>query len=87
MVRKLRLYCARVVERGVHRSHVTVHGAFTGSSACPLCGLDPAAIVDAVAIGLVGEPPGPAALVAQVLSRPTRVQMEAGTRGGVGASR
>lgn len=54
---RLRLFCGHVVKRSAHASHTTVHGAFTGSTRCPECGLDPATIVAAEAIGLVEERP------------------------------
>lgn len=59
---RLRLFCGHVVKRAAHASHTTVHGAFTGSTRCPECGLDPATIVAAEAVGLVEErPPQPKA--------------------------
>lgn len=54
---RLRLFCGHVVKRAAHASHTTVHGAFTGSTRCPECGLDPATIIAAEAIGLVEERP------------------------------
>jgi hypothetical protein len=51
------LFCGHVVKRAAHASHTTVHGAFTGSTRCPECGLDPATIVAAEAGGLVEERP------------------------------
>ncbi|GLZ16426.1 hypothetical protein Acsp04_66610 [Actinomadura sp. NBRC 104425] len=57
---RLRLYCGHVVEKQAHYTHKTLHSAFTGSTSCPECGLDPATIVDGEAVGLVEEPPGPA---------------------------
>jgi hypothetical protein len=55
---RLRLFCGHVVTRTAHHGHTTVHGAFTGSTRCTECGLDPATIVAAEAIGLVEERPG-----------------------------
>ncbi|MFC5180774.1 hypothetical protein [Actinomadura harenae] len=57
---RLRLYCGHMVEKQAHYTHKTLHSAFTVSTPCPECGLDPATIVDAEAIGLVEEPPGAA---------------------------
>jgi len=54
---RLRLYCGHVVEQRSHFRNRTVHSAFMGSTSCDQCGLDPATIVDAEAIGLVEEPP------------------------------
>ena len=54
---RLRLFCGHVVKRSAHASHTIVHGAFTGSTRCPECGLDPATIVAAEAIGLAEERP------------------------------
>jgi len=54
---RLRLFCGHVVQRAAHASHTTVHGAFTGSTRCPECGLDPATIVAAEAVGLAEERP------------------------------
>jgi hypothetical protein len=53
---RLRLFCGHVIERTAHRDHTTVAGAFTLMT-CPECGLDPATIVAARALGLVSEPP------------------------------
>lgn len=60
MVWRLRLYCGHVLERKAHHTHKTVHAAFTGSSTCPQCGLDPATILAARPLGLAGPPPRPA---------------------------
>ncbi|OLT43330.1 hypothetical protein BJF86_00540 [Serinicoccus sp. CNJ-927] len=57
---RLRLYCGHVVETTSHYTHKTLHSAFTGSTCCPECELDPATIVDGEAIGLAEEPPAPA---------------------------
>lgn len=50
---KLRLYCGHVIERAAHYTHKTLHAAFAGSTS-PECGLDPATIIDGVAVGLKG---------------------------------
>lgn len=54
---RVRLYCGHVVEKTAHYTHKRLHGAFTGSMACPECSLDPATIIDGHAVGLAGEPP------------------------------
>jgi hypothetical protein len=59
MLWRLRLYCGHLVERSAHFTHKTVHAAFMASTSCPDCGLGPATIVAAEAIGLVSEPPHP----------------------------
>lgn len=48
---RLRLYCGHVSERMAHIESRTVHAAFMGGVACPECGLDPATIVAARALG------------------------------------
>lgn len=53
---QLRLFCGHVIERTAHREHTTVARAFI-SSPCPECGRDPATIVAARPVGMVGEPP------------------------------
>ncbi|MGO1510427.1 MAG: hypothetical protein ACTHW4_07630 [Actinomycetales bacterium] len=79
---KLRLYCGHVVTKTSHYTHKTLHAAFTGSTSCHECGLDPATIVDGEAIGLAGErpiaPPQPAQ--PSVTRRPTKAQLEARVR-------
>ncbi|WP_346007521.1 hypothetical protein [Janibacter terrae] len=50
---RLRLYCGHVVERTAHYMHKTIHNAFTGSTSCSECGLDPATVVDGEAVGLL----------------------------------
>jgi hypothetical protein len=45
------------VENRSHFKNTTLHSAFTASSPCDQCGLDPATIVDGEAIGLVEAPP------------------------------
>lgn len=78
---RLRLYCGHVVERRAHHTHKTVHAAFTGGhGACPECGLDPATIIDAEAVGLAGDPPRPAAAAQPKPPKPTRAQLEARVR-------
>lgn len=47
---RLRLFCGHVVTRTSHHTNTTVHMAFTGTVACPECGLDPATIVSAEAL-------------------------------------
>lgn len=82
---RMRLYCGHVVERTAHRSHMTIHAAFTGSTRCTECGMDPATIVDGEAIGLQEEPPRPKweAVPAAAPSRsrkPTKADLEARVR-------
>lgn len=48
-----------MVERRAHAESKTVHAAFMAGFACPECGLDPATVVAARAIGLVGAAPKP----------------------------
>lgn len=55
---RLRLYCGHIVEKRADHTHTTLHAAFTGSTSCTECGLDPAVVVDGEAIGLLAEPPG-----------------------------
>lgn len=55
---RLRLFCGHVVTRTAHYTHTTVHGAFTGSTRCTECDVDPATIIAAEAIGLVEQRPG-----------------------------
>lgn len=38
MVWRLRLYCGHTIERTAHRTHLTVHAAFSGSVRCTECG-------------------------------------------------
>ncbi|GAB3971027.1 hypothetical protein GCM10029978_045440 [Actinoallomurus acanthiterrae] len=54
---RLRLYCGHVVEQTAHRSHKTIHQAFTGSSRCPECSLSPAMIIAAKPLGTAGTAP------------------------------
>lgn len=78
---RLRLYCGHVVERQAHYTHKTLHAAFTGSLACPECGLYPATIIDGEATGLAGEPhdaPKPART--PVPRKPTRAELQARVR-------
>lgn len=58
---RLGLYCSHVVERTAHVAHRTIHAAFMGDVACPECGLDPASIVAARALGPIASLPEPAA--------------------------
>lgn len=74
MVWRLRLYCGHTVERSAHRSHLTVHSAFSGSVRCTECGCDPAAVIDARAIGLIAEPTRPESVPA--VRKPTRAALE-----------
>lgn len=53
---RLRLFCGHVVLRTAHHTHTTVHGAFMGGVRCPECGLDPATIIAAEAIGRIAGP-------------------------------
>ena len=55
----LRLYCGHVVERTAHLRYIDVERAFRMNSKCTECGLDPATIVDARAMGLLAEPQRP----------------------------
>lgn len=82
---RLRLYCGHVVERAAHRTHMTIHSAFTGSTRCTECCLDPATIVDGEAIGLQEEPPRPKRAAAPAApatrsGRPTKADLEARVR-------
>ena len=52
---RLRLFCGHVTERRSHVTNRTVQAAFSGAVICPDCGLDPATIIDAVAVAPVGE--------------------------------
>lgn len=72
---QLRWYCGHVTEKTAHYTHKTLHSAFTGSTSCPDCGLDPATIIDGRAIGLAGEPPS--ARGVREPRKPTRAQLEA----------
>lgn len=78
---RLRLYCGHVVERVAHYTHRDLHAAFTGSTSCTECGLDPATIVDGMAVGLVVErPTAPQPSVPAPAGRPrkpTRAALEA----------
>lgn len=78
---RLRLYCGHVVERTAHYTHKNMHSAFTGTTSCRECGLDPATIVDGQAMGLAGEVPGvPKARTPTDRRQPakrTRVELEA----------
>lgn len=77
---RLRLHCEHVVERTAHRTHLTIHAAFTGSTSCTECGLDPVMIVDGEAIGLKENPPHPEreTIPAEVArtDEPTKAQLE-----------
>lgn len=81
---RLRLYCGHVVERTAHYTHKTLHAAFTGSTSCPECGLDPATIVDGEAIGLKAEPaecaPSRASTKHKRSGKPTKAELEARVR-------
>jgi hypothetical protein len=84
---RLRLYCGHVVEKQSHFTHVTLHSAFTGSTSCHQCGLDPATIVDGEALGLVDEAHGASKSVRAAptrrsagLRKPTRAELEAKVR-------
>lgn len=73
---RVRLYCGHVVEKRAHYTHKTLQAAFTGSTACPECGLDPATIVDGQAVGLAGEPPGAPKPAAVAPRKPTKAELE-----------
>ncbi|XVX21457.1 hypothetical protein ACQP1U_06190 [Actinomycetota bacterium] len=82
MTWRLRLYCGHVVERTAHYTHKTLHNAFTGSTSCPECGLAPATVVDAEAVGLAPQTPAAAAArqptpVTQKVRKPTKAELEA----------
>lgn len=70
------MFCGHVVEGQAHFTHRTLHAAFSGSVACPICGLDPATIVDGVAVGLAGEPPESRVDLPSPRSKPTRAELE-----------
>ena len=53
-----------------------MHAAFSGSVACPTCGLDPATIVNGAAVGLAGEPPESPVASRSAKSKPTRAELE-----------
>jgi hypothetical protein len=72
---KLRLYCGHLIEQAAHYTHMTVHSAFTGSARCPECGLDPATIVAAEAVGLVCVPQQPPTARKRAI-RPTREDLK-----------
>jgi hypothetical protein len=74
MVWHLRLYCGHTVERTAHSSHKTIHAAFGGAVRCPQCGLDPAIVIDARAIGPAGKPPHQPPTPA--CPKPTRAELE-----------
>ncbi|QWF21772.1 hypothetical protein KM427_23070 [Nocardioides sp. LMS-CY] len=74
---RLRLFCGHVVERTAHRSYTDAGRAFTMSTNCPECGLDPATIIDAQAVGLLAEPhKAPHQPPPRSTSRPTRAALE-----------
>lgn len=52
---RLRLFCGHIVERTAHHTHKTIHAAFT-TRACEVCGLEPATIVAAEALGRAEQP-------------------------------
>ena len=56
---RLRLFCGHLVERTAHIDHRTVHAAFMGGMRCAECGLDPATIVAARALGPAAPCPPP----------------------------
>lgn len=74
MIWRLRLYCGHTVERRAHRSHKTVHSAFTGAVKCPECGLDPSTVIDARTMGLAA--PSLHAPAAPVVRKPPRAVLE-----------
>lgn len=75
---RLRLYCGHVVKKQAHYTYKTLQEAFSGSTSCPECGLDPATIVDGEAIGLSGEPPGATKAPSSSARRrqPTKAELE-----------
>jgi hypothetical protein len=77
---RLRLFCGHVVERQAHLTHRTLHAAFSGSVACPTCGLDPAIIVDGAAVGLAGEQPESRVAVRFPRSKPSKAELETKVR-------
>lgn len=78
---RLRLYCGHVIEKQAHYTHKTLHAAFSGSTTCPECSLDPAIIVDGEALGLAGEPPfAPRSSRAPTPRKPTKAELEARVR-------
>jgi hypothetical protein len=74
MVWRLRLYCGHTVEHRAHRSHRTIHSAFTGAIKCTECGHDPSTVIDARAIGLAA--PSPHAPAVPAVRKPTRAALE-----------
>jgi hypothetical protein len=75
------------VEKTSHFTNKTPDVAFQLSASCDQCGLDPATIVDAEAIGLVEQPPeAPKAVHAPPTGRstvprkPTRAELETKVR-------
>lgn len=72
----LRLYCGHVVERTAHLSYTDAERAFTMNSRCPECGLDPATIVDARAMGLLAEPQRVRRTTARSSPRTTKAALE-----------
>ncbi len=74
MVWRLRLYCGHTVERQAHRSHKTVHSAFTGAVKCTECGRDPSTVIAARAIGPAA--PSPHAPAVSAVRKPTRAALE-----------
>jgi hypothetical protein len=81
---RLRLYCGHVTERRAHYTYKAVEAAFSGSIACPECGLNPATIVDGEAIGLeAARPSAPRSGGARTRPssrKPTRADLEARVR-------
>lgn len=57
---QLRLFCGHVVEKHAQIAHRSTAAAFTGSTSCSECGLDPATILAARPLGLAGPAPAPA---------------------------
>lgn len=71
---RLRLYCGHTVERRAHRSHKTVHSAFTGAVKCTECGRDPSTVIQARTIGPAA--PSPHSPAAPAVRKPTRAALE-----------
>ena len=77
---RLRLFCGHVTERQSHITHRTVQAAFSGAIICPDCGLEPASIIDAVAVGPVGEPETPRGVCRPSSAKASRAHLEARVR-------
>lgn len=72
-----------MVEKAAHHAHKTLHAAFTSSTSCTECGLDPAVVVDGEAVGLLAERPDATNAGAPASTRsgkPTKAGLEARVR-------